>query len=81
MDSLKRAGRTFVQAFVATLAMLAVPALTGIIQSISNSEPYELDFRFWQGVVVAACLSGVISLVSYVQNAIEDKTGTNLLPK
>lgn len=72
-DSVKRALRTFLQAFVGTLALLAVPAMTDIVRQISSSEPYEIDFRFWQGVVVAACISGVIALVSWAQNALEDK--------
>jgi hypothetical protein len=60
-DSLRRAIRTFVQAFVGTLAVLAIPALTDLVRSISSAEPYEIDFRFWQGVVIAACASGVIA--------------------
>jgi hypothetical protein len=72
-DSLRRAIRTFVQAFVGTLAVLAIPALTDLVRSISSAEPYEIDFRFWQGVVIAACASGVIALVSWLQNFLEDK--------
>jgi len=72
-DSIRRALRTFAQAFVGTLAVLAVPALSDLVRQISSSESYQIDFRFWQGVVIAACLSGVISLVTFVQNALEDK--------
>lgn len=73
-DSLRRAIRTFVQAFVGTLALLAVPALTDLVRQISSAEPYKIDFAFWQGVVIAACASGVISLVSWLQNVLEDHT-------
>lgn len=72
-DSIRRAIRTFLQAFVGTLAVLAVPALSDLVRQISSSEPYQIDFRFWQGVVIAACVSGIIALVSWAQNALEDK--------
>ena len=80
-DALKRALRTFAQAFVATLTLLAVPALTDIVRAITASKPYQLDFAFWQGVAIAATLSGFIALISWAQNALEAKTGTNVLPK
>jgi hypothetical protein len=64
--------RTFLQAFVGTLAVLAIPALTDIMRAVSNSEPYEIDFRFWQGAVVAACAAGIIALISFIQNWLED---------
>lgn len=70
-DAFKRAARTFLQAFVGTLSVLAIPVLTDIIQAISSAEPYELNFAFWQGVVIAAALSGFIALLSWVQNALE----------
>jgi hypothetical protein len=47
--------------------------MSDIVRQISSSEPYQIDFRFWQGVVIAACLSGVIALFSYLQNALEDR--------
>ena len=72
-DPLRRGLRTFFQAFVATLALLAIPALTDMVRAVSSSEPYELDFRFWQGVIVAACASGLIALISWFQNFLEDK--------
>lgn len=71
-DAARRALRTFAQAFVGTLALLAIPALTDLIRAISNAEPYEIDFRFWQGVVIAACAAGVIALISFLQNFLED---------
>jgi hypothetical protein len=74
-DSARRGLRTFLQAFVGTLALLAIPALTDIIRAVSSAEPYEIDFRFWQSVIVAACASGVIALISFLQNLLEDKAG------
>jgi len=81
MAALKRAVRTFLQAFVATLAVLAVPALSDLVRAISSSESYELDFRFWQGVLIAASLAGAISLISWAQNALEDAGRVPMLMK
>jgi hypothetical protein len=72
-DSLRRAIRTFTQAFLGTLAVLAIPALTDIMRAASSAEPYEIDFRFWQSVIVAACASGIIALIAFLQNFLEDK--------
>ena len=80
-DAIKRAFRTFVQAFIGTLAVLAIPAMTDIIRAASSTEPYEFDVNFWQGVMVAAVLSGFIALISWTQNALETKTDTTVLPK
>ena len=74
-DALRRAVRTYLQAFVGTLATLAIPALTDLVRAIGNAEPYEIDFAFWQGVGIAAVLSGVIALVTALHNALEDKAG------
>ena len=40
-----------------------------------------VDVNLWGAVGVAAVVGGGIALVSWAQNALEDKTGTNLLPK
>ncbi len=72
-DALRRAARTFFQSFVGTLVMLAVPALTKIVTAVAQAKPYELDFAFWQSAIVAACAAGLISLITWVQNALEDK--------
>ena len=73
-DAIRRAIRTFLQAFVGTLATLAIPALTDLVRAIANAEPYQIDFAFWQGVGIAATLAGIIALISWAQNALEDKT-------
>ena len=80
-DPIRRAARTFLQAFIGTLALLAIPALSDLVRSISSSEPYQINFAFWQGVVIAACLSGLIALISFAQNAFEDKTGVEIIGK
>jgi len=74
-DSARRAARTFLHSFMGTLAVLAIPALTDIMRAAASLEPYELDFRMWQSIVVAACASGVIALISFGVNYLEDNTG------
>ena len=80
-DAIRRAIRTFLQAFVGTLAALAIPALTDLVRSIGNAEPYEIDFAFWQGVGIAATLAGIIALISWAQNQLEDHTSTPAILK
>lgn len=80
-DWLRRAARTFLQAFVGTLSVMAIPALNDIIRAISSAEPYTFDVDLWQGVIIAACLSGVIALISALQNGLEDKAGMPALGK
>ena len=74
-DAMKRALRTFGQGFVGILAILAIPALNNLITSVGRGDQVELDFNVWQGIVIAAIAGGVIALISWVQNALEDATG------
>lgn len=71
-DAIRRALRTFLQAFVGTLILVAVPWATDIVSAIVNAEPYELDFNVLQGAGVAATFAGFIALLSWVQNYLED---------
>jgi hypothetical protein len=57
------------------LALLAIPALTDIVRAAASLEPYELDFQFWQSVIVASCASGAIALIAFLVNYLEDNTG------
>lgn len=80
-DALKRAIRTFFQGFVATLALLAIPALNNLIQAVAGGGDVELDVNLWQGIAVAAIAGGTVALISWAQNTLEVKTGTPILPK
>ena len=80
-DALKRALRTFFQGFVATLALLAIPALNNLVQSVAGGGDVEIDVNLWQGIGVAAVAGGTVALISWAQNALEEKTGTPVLPK
>lgn len=78
-DALRRAIRTFFQGFLAVLALIAVPALNSLIQAVASGGDVELDMKLWQGVLVAAVAGGLIALISFGQNAIEEKTGKAIL--
>lgn len=78
-DALRRAIRTFLQGFVGVLALVAVPALSGIVSSVVNGgNDVVVDLNIWKNIVIAAIAGGVISLVAFVQNALEDR---NAMPK
>jgi hypothetical protein len=73
-DAIRRALRTFLQAFVGTFVLVAVPWATNIVTAIVNAKPYELNFDVLQSAGLAAVFAGAIALVSWVQNALEDRT-------
>ena len=73
-DAVKRAFRTFAQAFVGTF--LASQVLQGIAET---GEVASGDVI--QRALVSATAAGLIGLLSWAQNALEDATGKNLLPK
>lgn len=74
-DAVRRAIRTFLQGFVGILAILAIPALNIIITSVGSGEGFDLDVDFWRGIAVAALAGGVIALISWGQNVLEDRAG------
>ena len=73
-DALRRAVRTFLQAFVGTFILLAVPWMTNIVVAITNAQPYELNFDVLQSAGIAGTFSGMIALVAWIQNQLEEKT-------
>lgn len=80
-DATRRALRTFLQGFIATLALLAIPALNTLVQSVAGGGDVSIDVNLWQGIGVAAVAGGTVALISWAQNALEEKTGTTVLPK
>lgn len=73
-DAVRRAVRTFLQGFVGVLALIAIPALNDLVTAVGNGGDVELDVNLWQGIVIAAIAGGVIALVSWAQNELENKT-------
>lgn len=74
-DAARRAVRTFGQGFVGVLALVAIPVLNQIISSVGSGGEVTIDVDLWRGVAIAAVAGGVISLVAWVQNALEDASG------
>lgn len=73
MDSVKRAVRTFAQAFLGTL----LASWAG--QGLAPGELPSLDVA--RRLLLAAAVAGLIAALSYAQNALETATGQPLLPK
>ena len=80
-DAMRRALRTFVQGFLGVLALVAVPALTDLVQAVASGGEVAIDVNFWQGVAVAALAGGLIALISWGQNVLEQATGKPIIPK
>lgn len=72
-DTVKRAVRTFFQGALGVFAMIAIPYLGNLIESVKSGGTMDVDLDFWSAVLVACAAGGVIALVSFIQNAIEDK--------
>lgn len=68
-DSLRRAIRTFVQAFTGVII-----AQSGAILLDAQKGAYVLDIEWLKRLAVSAAVAGVIALVTYVHNLAEDKT-------
>jgi hypothetical protein len=75
-DSLRRAIRTFVQAFTGVLALQA-----GAIIVQVNEGSWVPDIDWMKRVLLSALAAGVISLISFAQNWAEDNTSMPALLK
>ena len=80
-DAVTRAFRTFVQGFIGVLVLIAVPALNALVQGVAGGGEVDVDVNFWQSAAIAAVAGGVIALISFIHNELEDTTGTTLGPK
>lgn len=70
-DPIRRALRTFFQAFTAAIAF------SGVLSAIATSGV--VDWAVLKKVGISAAFSGLVALVSFIQNALEDKTGRSFL--
>lgn len=66
-DAVRRAIRTFVQAFTGVIV-----AQSGAILLDAQKGEYVLDIEWIKRLAVSAAVAGVIALVSWLQNAMED---------
>lgn len=71
-DPIKRGIRTFVQTALGVIALQSVAL-------INDANDGVLDANLWQRAGLTAAVSGLVALVSWAQNALEDKTGKALL--
>jgi hypothetical protein len=75
-DALRRAARTFFQGVIGVLVLLAVPVLNQLIQSVADGGEVTIDLDLWRSIGIAAVAGGVIALISFLQNWLEDSTGS-----
>lgn len=72
-DWWRRGVRTFFQGFVGVLALIAVPQLNDLIQTVAAGGEVEIDVNFWGSIGVAAVGGGMVSLIAFGQNFLEDR--------
>jgi len=75
-DAIRRATRTFFQGTIGVLVLLAIPVLNQMIQSVVGGGEVTIDLDLWQSIGIAAVAGGVIALISFLQNWLEDSTGS-----
>lgn len=73
-DAIRRALRTFLQAFVGTLGVMLVPWGYDLIKAAGEADGrlVAIDVNFLGNVAIAATVAGIIALISWAQNALED---------
>lgn len=64
----KAAAKTFLQAFLAVLALLLVPMLTSWTDAVSNGGAVTVDTDLIQNVLIAAVGAGIAALISLAWN-------------
>ena len=60
--------KTFLQAFLAILALLAIPVLTSWADTAGNGDRIVIDLDFWLQVLIAATGAGLAALISFAWN-------------
>ena len=75
-DALRCAARTFFQGVIGVLVLIAIPILHQLIQSVAGGEPATIDLDFWRSIGIAALAGGIIALIAFLQNWLEDATGS-----
>lgn len=75
-DAVRRAIRTFLDAFIGVWLLAAVPALNKLVQDLVSSDgnKVNIDLNFYRNVLLAAVVAGFIALLNFVKNWLEDNT-------
>jgi hypothetical protein len=64
----KAAGKTFIQAALAVLLLLAVPEFSSWVNDVQEGTPINIDLNFWRNVGLAALGGGLAALISFLMN-------------
>lgn len=64
----KAAAKTFLQAFLAVLALLLVPQLTNWAVALQNGSEIVVDVNLFQQILIAATGAGIAALISLAYN-------------
>lgn len=75
-DAIRRAARTFFQGAIGVLVLLAIPVLNQLIQSVAGGGDATIDLDLWRSIGIAAVAGGIIALIAFLQNWLEDTTGS-----
>jgi len=75
-DAVRRAVRTFFQGAIGVLVLIAVPVLHQLIQAAASGGEVVIDVDLWQSIGIAALAGGVIALIAFLQNVLEDRAGS-----
>jgi hypothetical protein len=75
-DAVRRALRTFVQAFIGVIL-----AQSGAILIDAQRGEYVLDLDWIKRILVSALVAAVIALITWIQNYLEDNTGVPAIGK
>lgn len=76
-DAFRRAARTFLQGMIGVLVLIAVPILDQLVQAVAGGREAVIDVSVWRSIGIAAVAGGVIALIAFLQNLLEDRTGSS----
>lgn len=84
-DYALRAGRTFLDTFMAMMVILVVPQLMTIVKAIATSGGgghIDIDLNIFQNLILACIVAALAAVISGYKNRWEDTTGkTFIIPK
>jgi hypothetical protein len=80
-DWIRRGIRSFIQGFIGVLVLVAVPIINQWATTVGSGGQIEIDIPFWRSVAFAAVGGGMVSLIAFVQNWLEDNTNAPAILK